>query len=200
MNHKAIRIDNLMYEGCEPHWKCIHCGKCVPFHCWSKIEFESQECDEVWLPIKSLNSRFSASSYGRIRNNNTQHVLSPTKGSDKRYRVCVNKGGRPTAVLVSSLVAECFLTPVEGSTFIKFKDGDYSNLRPENLYYSKGISGKIGKIRCIETQEVFQSGHDAGKKLGIDKSLVYSALRTGGKVKGKFSFEKVEEVADDVEG
>ena len=166
------------------------------------------------MPIKSLNSRFSASSYGRIRNNSTQHVLSPTKGSDNRYRVCVNKGGKPTAVLVSSLVAECFLTPVEGSSFIKFKDGDflvfgpetrglpqeYSNLRPENLYYSKGRSDKIGKIRCIETQEVFQSGHDAGKKLGIDKSLIYSALRTGGKVKGKFSFEKVEEVSDDVEG
>ena len=107
--------------------------------------------------------------------------------------MCIYKNGRATALLVSSLVAECFLTPIEGRRFIKFKDGDYSNLRPENLYYSKGKSDRVGKIRCIETQEVFQSGYDAGNKLGIDRSLIYSALRTGGKVNGKYTFEKVED-------
>lgn len=46
MNHKAIRVDNLMYKGCEPHWKCVHCGKCIPFQCWTKEQFEAQECDQ----------------------------------------------------------------------------------------------------------------------------------------------------------
>jgi len=44
MNHKAIRINNLMYKDCEPHWKCINCGECVPFHCYSKQEFENRDC------------------------------------------------------------------------------------------------------------------------------------------------------------
>ena len=44
MTHKAIRVDNLMYNGCEAHWKCTVCGLCVPFHCYSKSQFESQEC------------------------------------------------------------------------------------------------------------------------------------------------------------
>lgn len=44
MKHKVIRIDNLMYNGCEPHWKCTRCGKCVPFHCYTKEQFENQEC------------------------------------------------------------------------------------------------------------------------------------------------------------
>lgn len=44
MKHKAIRVENLMYNGCEPHWKCVNCGVCVPFHCYSKQEFEQQEC------------------------------------------------------------------------------------------------------------------------------------------------------------
>ena len=48
MTHKAVRIDNLMYKGCEPHWKCAVCGECVPFHCWSKAEFEQKECKE-WV-------------------------------------------------------------------------------------------------------------------------------------------------------
>ena len=29
MKHKEIRIDNLMYKGCEPHWKCTLCGDSV---------------------------------------------------------------------------------------------------------------------------------------------------------------------------
>lgn len=44
MKHKAVRIDDLMYKGCEPHWKCIHCGEYVPFHCYKKAEFEELEC------------------------------------------------------------------------------------------------------------------------------------------------------------
>lgn len=44
MKHKAERVNNLMYKGCEPHWRCVYCGKCVPFHCWAKDEFEEQEC------------------------------------------------------------------------------------------------------------------------------------------------------------
>ena len=44
MKHKAIRIDNLMYKGCEPHWKCKFCGEAVPFHCYTKEEFENHCC------------------------------------------------------------------------------------------------------------------------------------------------------------
>ena len=47
MKHKAIRIDNLMYKGCEAHWRCIHCGMCVPFHCYNKELFEEMECKEA---------------------------------------------------------------------------------------------------------------------------------------------------------
>ena len=46
MKHKAIRVDNLMYKGCEPHWKCILCGDVVPFHCYTKEELEKMECKE----------------------------------------------------------------------------------------------------------------------------------------------------------
>lgn len=44
MKHKAIRVDNLMYKGCEPHWKCTICGDAVPFHCYTKEEFENMCC------------------------------------------------------------------------------------------------------------------------------------------------------------
>ena len=44
MKHKAIRVDNLMYKGCEPHWQCTLCGNAVPFHCYTKKEFENRCC------------------------------------------------------------------------------------------------------------------------------------------------------------
>ena len=40
-----IRVNNLMYNGCEPHWKCKKCGMCVPFHCYNKEQFaEKDDC------------------------------------------------------------------------------------------------------------------------------------------------------------
>ena len=44
MKHKAIRVENLMYKGCESHWKCVHCGDVAPFHCYTKEEFEKKCC------------------------------------------------------------------------------------------------------------------------------------------------------------
>lgn len=52
MKHKVVRVDNLMYDGCEPHWKCTRCGKCVPFHCYTKEQFENQECNSNKVDCK----------------------------------------------------------------------------------------------------------------------------------------------------
>lgn len=46
MKHEVERVDNLMYKGCEPHYKCKHCGICIPFHCGSKEYVENKECKE----------------------------------------------------------------------------------------------------------------------------------------------------------
>ena len=46
MKHTAVRIDDLMYKGCEPHWMCTRCKMAVPFHCCNKQQFEEFECRE----------------------------------------------------------------------------------------------------------------------------------------------------------
>ena len=53
MKHKAVRIENLMCKGCEPHWKCVICGECVPFHCYKKNEFEEKECRGIKMENKN---------------------------------------------------------------------------------------------------------------------------------------------------
>ena len=45
MKHKAIRVDNLMYKGCEPHWHCTQCDVYIPIHCYTKEELENMDCE-----------------------------------------------------------------------------------------------------------------------------------------------------------
>ena len=61
--HRAERADNLMYPGCEPHWRCKVCGECVPFHCFTKSQFEEFECKGHELKI--LPEYFQAVAEGR---------------------------------------------------------------------------------------------------------------------------------------
>ena len=42
--HEVERFENLMYEGCEPHWHCIHCNNYWPFHCYGRKDLEQMEC------------------------------------------------------------------------------------------------------------------------------------------------------------
>ena len=42
--HEVERFENLMYEGCEPHWHCIHCDNYWPFHCYGRKDLEQMEC------------------------------------------------------------------------------------------------------------------------------------------------------------
>ena len=51
MKHKVVRVDNLMYKGCEPHWKCIYCGLVVPFHCFKKEEIEYSNCEDGYMGL-----------------------------------------------------------------------------------------------------------------------------------------------------
>lgn len=71
MKHKAVRVDNLMYKGCEPHWKCTICGDCVPFHCYTREEFEQQEC-------KGQNNK----SLQKAKLNNCEHIIGMLNNYD----------------------------------------------------------------------------------------------------------------------
>jgi len=53
--HKLIRVENLMYKGCESHWKCVHCGIYVPFHCYKKEVIENSYCKDGYMGIKEVN-------------------------------------------------------------------------------------------------------------------------------------------------
>lgn len=45
--HCVNIVHDLLYKGCEDHWKCEYCGDAWPIHCWTKHDLETQECPGV---------------------------------------------------------------------------------------------------------------------------------------------------------
>jgi len=43
--HRVELVRDLMYKGCEVHWKCTKCGICIPNHCFKKDQIENFECE-----------------------------------------------------------------------------------------------------------------------------------------------------------
>ena len=56
--------------------------------------------------------------------------------------------------------------------------------------------GKIRKIRCIETGEVYNSQNEAGKKLGVKQQAIAGVLKGKQKQTGGYHFEYVEEESE----
>ena len=81
MKHKAVRVDDLMYKGCEPHWKCTICGDCVPFHCYTREEFEQQECK----------GKSTKSKENKIKNNNCDCFIGMLNDYDNTGLITINE-------------------------------------------------------------------------------------------------------------
>lgn len=78
--HRVRRIDDLMYKGCESHWKCEFCGECVPFHCYTKEQIEAQAC-----PVRCATEiEFEGQIYP-VLDCTTEHFVCPPLHKDEGY-------------------------------------------------------------------------------------------------------------------
>ena len=46
--HEVELVKDLLYKGCEDHWRCKHCGECIPVHCYGSDELEQMFCKEAY--------------------------------------------------------------------------------------------------------------------------------------------------------
>lgn len=92
--------------------------------------------NETWKPIIGYEGCYSASSFGRIRNDRTGHVLAGGKSRRDRYiRVMLSVGGVAKSRTVHSLVAGAFLGPCPSGQEVNHIDADKRNNRALNLEY-----------------------------------------------------------------
>lgn len=94
---------------------------------------------------------------------------------------------------VHRLVAAAFLEPSNKFSYIKFIDGDKTNCAASNLewisgsdYAKQAIADgtrpsiqpyKGVKIKCIETEEIFQSIKEAAASANVSRAIMTRALR-----------------------
>lgn len=92
--------------------------------------------EETWKPIKEYEG-YEVSSIGRVKSfkHKQPKILAPCESEDGYYRVGLCREGKVKLIAVHKLVAETFLTPVPGKTFIDHIDRDVKNNHISNLRF-----------------------------------------------------------------
>ena len=116
-----------------------------------------------------------------------------------------DESGKRKHLKVHRLVAEAFVLNVYEKTQVNHIDGNKYNNTIKNLEWVTSVENKshawdtglinakhrMQKIRCIETNEVFESIVACSRKMGIDRRSIFRQLNgEKEKVKG-YSFERI---------
>lgn len=94
---------------------------------------------EIWkAPLDPQLDRYMVSNLGRVRNENSRKILTPSrKGNNKAFCVTLKtSGGFPTSTLLPKMVYEAFSGKLAPSrTLWGYRDGNMRNCAYENLYF-----------------------------------------------------------------
>lgn len=152
------------------------------------------EIDEQFVQLKSPFYKFYISNYGKLislRGKQPRLIKYQKSSQDGGLSVTVGVSGNYVKLYPHRLVADIFVPNPSDFTYVGFKDGDKSNLCYKNLIWldhqstHNCKSSKSNKqIVCVETRQVYRSGYELAKKLGVSPTLVYSKVNTGQLLKG----------------
>lgn len=160
----------------------------------------------AWLEASSTGRVRTLDRYVRQRNRwgevmwRRQYGRVLKQKADKDGYLHVSGKGLPT-VVVSRLVALAFIKNPEGKPQVNHKDGDVANNRPINLEWATNSENHLHAYRvlnrtpprngCKPTELTSESGKRrfdsataAAKSLGVVKTAVMNAVRSGGLVQG----------------
>lgn len=138
---------------------------------------------EIWKDIPSYIGFLQASNLGRIR----EYIVVKVKGNpdviykDRIINITYFKGDYPIPKIsykgtksASRLIAEAWMKDFDKKKFIGFKNGDYKNIRPENLKMINSIpppaakgsdnwQAKLNDEKILEIIQLIKDGYSARK-------------------------------------
>lgn len=168
---------------------------------------------EIYKTIKDY-PNYEVSDMGRVRNRVTGCVLRPGRNKDGYQQINLYLNRKRKSQHIHRLVANAFIPNPENKRTVNHIDGDKTNNRVENLEwatYSENnkhahdsglnkITDKNNfktnnpkpkqKVRCIETDQIFESLTQAARYFGVDQSRVRNSIHKGWGCKG-YHFELV---------
>ena len=153
---------------------------------------------------------YEISNLGRVRNIKVGRVLRQFETKYGYVQVSLCKDRKQKSFLVHRLVATAFIPNFENKREINHIDGDKTNncvsnlewsTRSENVKHAWGLGLKFythtdnmypskQKVRCIETQQEFDSQGSAGKYFGVSQGSIHCSIHKGCRCKG-YHFELV---------
>ena len=152
---------------------------------------------EYWRTIPSF-PVYSASNYGRIRNDGTGRIMHVYLHSSKGYlTLTLRRDNKQVAVAVHRLVAEAFLGGPHPGLDVNHIDGDKTNncvenlewcTREENVRHAIRTGLRYGPrrkaVRIMDTGEEFESVRACANYFGVDVSCISWALKHSGVYRG----------------
>lgn len=152
---------------------------------------------EYWRVIPSFPT-YSASNYGRIRNDITGKILHTYFDSGRRYlTIALRKDGKQFTQRVHRLIAEAFLGGPHPDFDVNHIDGNKTNncienlewcTREENVRHAVATGLRRGprrkEIVIIETGETFESTRSCSRYFGVDVGSIIWAINHSGSYMG----------------
>lgn len=147
---------------------------------------------EYWRTIPSF-PVYSASNYGRIRNEGTGRIMRMQLATRGYLTLTLRRDNKQIPVLVHRLIAEAFLGGPHPGLDVNHIDGNKTNnnienlewcTREENVRHAVRTGLRPGPrrraVRIVENGAEFVSLRDCAKYLGADTSSISWALRHSG--------------------
>ena len=165
---------------------------------------------EVWKDIKGYEGLYQVSNFGRVKSLprigtiNNERILKQSFHRKGYMEAHLCKDGFEKIVKTHRLVAEAFIPNPENKPQVNHKDENKQNNRADNLEWCDNqynsvyndrmnkIAKKLSrKVRCLETDVVYESVAEAARKTGIAHSnIVYVCQGSYKQIKGyHFKYE-----------
>lgn len=159
-----------------------------------------------WKQIEGFED-YEISDTGLIWSNKSNIYLKPHCHMDGYTTIVLYNNGKAKQFFIHRLVANAFIPKIDGKEFIDHIDGIknnniVSNLRwctkSENALFDNVtlkrkktlelnshkqvmyLSGRMYKVMCVETGQVFESLIKASEYIGIHRACICRAIKTGG--------------------
>ena len=143
--------------------------------------------------IKGYEGLYAVTSCGRVWSYKSNKFLKPHDNGRGYHQVDLRKDGKRKHFYIHRLVAEAYIPNPNGDNTVDHIDGDKSHNYLNNLQWlsrkDNVKKANCQKVRCVETNEVFNSMTDAAKHYGVTKGAISAAIKKAGRSAG-YHWEK----------
>lgn len=157
---------------------------------------------EIWSEIDGF-PNYMVSNLGFVTNIKRRREITPRSNGQGYLKVLLHNEGYMEDLYLHRLVASCFLPGFRDGLQVTHHNGDKSNCRVDNLR----IRGRQpahplspeeipfpgrGKVRIVETDQVFINVRALAQYIGGDYGSVYAVLRGERRTHHGYTFEYLE--------